>query len=744
MPVISGSLMAALAGPPLLQELPPAPTTLRSTVQGPVPSTLAEAWLVPDEAERARLKSQAVANLAKGIDRFREGKHAATLALIDQEALDSTPLAGYATYYRARAWLELGRLDEARAALRALHAQAPGGALGAAVLMAEGEAAMLDEDYVAAAAFFEQRAERSLVNRDVALDKSAEALSRSGKSDLARAAWLRLYYELPTSARADAAKKRAEALGPPPKMGDAEAAAQRDAELRRVERLFAARHYRAALAGCEALRSGVTGDTRDLIELRTGQAQHHLGRHTRALEALGPLRERGSRQAEARFFHALALGGLNRHREYVAAIRELVRTFPTSTWAEDGLNNLGTHYILRDDDDEAARTFRELYDSYPTGRHAARAAWKYGWWSYRRQDYPEAVRVFETAASDFPRANQRAAWLYWSGRARDALGQRQEAQARYELVAVDYLNSYYGKLAARRLQASGLTPGKLTLTPPTGVKPMSARPRVPVLPEEGEGGEISGNALLAPEVEAATSDLPSALTERIRWLLAAELYDDAIDELRDLERSVGASSLIDATIAWALYQQGQNLRGVVFARRAYPHHIAAGGEGLPREVLEMLFPLDYWEQVRRYADAHKIDRYLVAALISQESAFDADARSPANAYGLMQVRPGTGRPLARRLGIRPFSTRTLRNPTANIRLGTRYFADLVEKYGADHLVLAAYNAGPRPVSRWLAERSNEELDTEEFIDDIPYPETRLYVKRVLGLRDVYRELYGQS
>ncbi|MPZ19804.1 MAG: transglycosylase SLT domain-containing protein [Luteitalea sp.] len=735
--VISGGLMAALAGPLLLQELPPPPTTLHSTVQGPLPSTLAQAWLVPDEAERTRLKNRAVANLAKAVDRFRDGKHAATLALIDQEALDSTPLAGYATYYRARAWLELGRVAEARAALRELHAQEPG-ALGADVLMAEGEAAMLDEDYVAAAAFFKRRAERSPVDRDVALDKWAEALGRSGETDLARAAWLRLYYELPTSARAEAAKRHAEALGPAP-TGDVEAAKRRDAEIGRVERLFAARRYRAALAGCKELRSSVTGGARDLIELRAGQAEYHLGRHQRAIDALGPLRKRGSRQAEARFFHARALRGLNRHQQYVAAIRELMQSFPSSTWAEDGLNNLGTHYILRDEEEQAARTFRELYYSYPTGRHAARAAWKYGWWSYRQRDYEEAIRVFEPAASDFPRANQRAAWLYWSGRAREALGQGREAQARYELVAVDYLNSYYGQLAARRLRASGLTPGKLTLTLPTSVKPMSARPRIAVLPEESEEVKIVG-----PGAEAAPGDLPPALIERIRWLLAAELYSDAIDELWDLERTSGASPLVDATIAWALFRQGQNLRGVVLARRAYPHHIAVGGERLPREVLEMLFPLDYWEQVRRYANAHKIDPYLVAALISQESAFDRNARSPANAYGLMQVRPGTGRQLARRLGIRPFSTRTLRNPTANIRLGTRYFADLVEKYGADHLVLAAYNAGPRPVSRWLAERSEDELDTEEFIDDIPYPETRLYVKRVLGLRDVYRELYGQS
>ncbi|MPY88531.1 MAG: transglycosylase SLT domain-containing protein, partial [Luteitalea sp.] len=657
----------------------------------------------------------------------------------------STPLAGYATYYAARAWLELGRVGEARAALRALHTQAPGGALSRKVLMAEGEAAMADEDYVAAATFFEQRLERSPINQDVVLDKWAEALRRSGAVDLARATWLRLYYEVPTSGLAPVAKKRADALGAPPTRDAAALKAQREAELSRAAGLFSARRYRAALAEYEALHSAVTGDTRALVELRAAQANFHLGRHQQAADATRALTRPGAHQAEARFFHARALRGLNRRTQYVAAIRQLVESFSTSSWAEDGLNDLGTHYILIDDDAQAAQTFRELYDTYPTGRHAARAAWKYGWWSYRQKDYEEAVRVFERAASDFPRANQRGAWLYWSGRAREALDQQREALARYELVAVDYLNSYYGQLAARRLRASNLTPGQLTLTPSATAKPMTARARTDAILEEGEAdGTSADDEFATPQVSPARGDLPPVLASRIRWLLAAELYNEAIDELWDLERTWGTSPLVDATIAWALLQRGDNLRAVALVRRAYPHYIAAGGERLPREVLEVLFPLDYWDQVRQYAKAHSLDPYLVAALISQESAFDPDARSPANAYGLMQILPGTGRQLARRLGVRPFSTRTLRNPTVNIRLGTRHFKDLVEKYRDDHLALAAYNAGALPVSRWLAEHAGENLDTEEFIDDIPYPETQLYVKRVLGLREVYRELYGQS
>ena len=106
----------------------------------------------------------------------------------------------------------------------------------------------------------------------------------------------------------------------------------------------------------------------------------------------------------------------------------------------------------------------------------------------------------------------------------------------------------------------------------------------------------------------------------------------------------------------------------------------------------------------------------------------------------MQVVPGTGRRLARHVGIRRFSTATLTDPEANLRLGTYYFAQLVEEFGGTYYALASYNAGENRVRRWKAERP--EMDEDEFIDDIPFPETQNYVKRILGTAEDYRLLYG--
>jgi soluble lytic murein transglycosylase len=108
----------------------------------------------------------------------------------------------------------------------------------------------------------------------------------------------------------------------------------------------------------------------------------------------------------------------------------------------------------------------------------------------------------------------------------------------------------------------------------------------------------------------------------------------------------------------------------------------------------------------------------------------------------MQLVPPTARRIARTLKMR-YSSRLLTSPEANVRMGTAYFAERVREFGGSHLALASYNAGETAVRRWIAERPGL-TDREEFIDDIPYPETQNYVKRILGTAEDYRRLYGSS
>jgi peptidoglycan lytic transglycosylase len=360
--------------------------------------------------------------------------------------------------------------------------------------------------------------------------------------------------------------------------------------------------------------------------------------------------------------------------------------------------------------------FRQLLRSFPRGRFTDRAAWKVGWRAYRAGEFADAAEVFDGAAARSPRADNRPAWLYWSGRANDRLSNTVTANARYRLVVADYQNSYYGRLASKILASRG---------------------------EPAVTARIAAAPAAAVSAVVATDDI-------IRSLITAQMYPDALREVQYAQRVWGDSPQLQATSAWIRHQQGlalsaderfAALRGAITTmRRAYPQFMAAGGETLPADVLRIIFPLDYWPLITKYSEQHKLDPYLIAALMAQESTFTAEIRSHANAYGLMQIIPDTGRRYARKMGIKPFNTAMLRQPETNVKIGTQYFRDLIDRYGGAHFALASYNAGESRVDRWNDERPG--LPQDEFIDDIPFPETQTYVKRILGTAEDYRYLYG--
>ena len=131
----------------------------------------------------------------------------------------------------------------------------------------------------------------------------------------------------------------------------------------------------------------------------------------------------------------------------------------------------------------------------------------------------------------------------------------------------------------------------------------------------------------------------------------------------------------------------------------------------------------------------------MAGVIRQESEFHAGAVSRARALGLMQILPSTGRKLAREVKLRHFSTRMLLDPTLNLQMGTRYFRGLLDSQeGTPQYALAAYNAGPDRVAEWRA--AGQYRDVNEFVESIPFTETREYVQAVLRNAAVYRRLYG--
>lgn len=684
---------------------------LAATRHPALPVDRGQFWFVQDPATRPSQNNPALVRFARGVKLIASGSFTAGLPLVNDPDLAKTVVADYARYYTGVALAGLSRWPEADAVFSALLAKHPNGFLREAVPLRLAEVAQTRQDGARA-----ERVLRDLTWSEVsapedALLKLAMVEESIGHRDHALEAYRRLYYDYPLSALSGDASSGIDRLQTVP-LDDAI-----PRNLARAERLFSARRWTEARAAFEGLARTVQGDhDKDLVALRLGECDYRLDRYRAARDGVKAFTSHPTLGAEARFFYLSATKALGDRTSYVSLSRELVADYPESEWSAEALNNLAQFFLTTDDDEGADLVFREILVKFPQHRYAERAAWKAGWTDYRARRFAQAASIFESASATFPRADTRPAWLYWSARARDQFGDTSTANLRYRLLVTDYGNSYYGRLGSTILTA-----------------------RRQPLTLDGQVVPAAITTVKAPPTDAL-----------LREFTALQLYDEALREVQYAQLVFGDSPQLQATSAWIRNQQGLGLkaqerfgalRGAINTmRRAYPQFLTAGGEDIPPDVLRIIFPLDYWPLIDKYSRQLGIDPYLLAALMAQESTFTADIRSSANARGLMQLMPSTARRYATKLGIKPFTTALLAQPDVNVRIGAQYFKELMDRFGGAHFALASYNAGENRVARWIDQTPG--LPTDEFIDNIPFPETQNYVKRILGTADDYRHLYG--
>jgi soluble lytic murein transglycosylase len=675
---------------------------LSPTAHPAVPARLDSMWYAADP--EAKAVEPRLANLAKGVQLLEDPAEAAgVLPLVSDPALLKTEVADYARYYNGVTLQRLNRPDEADklfavVAERKVEAQLP-----EAALYRRAEIREAKSDFAGAVAIYEQLLSRTIASPQFALVKLGVAAAAAGDRARAIEAHRRVLREFGLTAETAEAERLLDELGG--FVLDSPGAVA--GELERGEALYKARRYDQARDALMRVNGRVQGEDRDRIAVRLAQIDASNGKHRPARDVLRRYVGHPTLGAEARFGVLSATRALGDDTEANSLTEDFVSRYPAHPLAETALNEMARHYVLEDDDATAAQIYTRMIDRFPSGAFAERGAWKAGWWAYRQRNFPETLRIFERAAATFPRSDFRPSWLYWTARTYDQTDEPVKAVERYRLTATDYRNTYYGRLAWARLEAhteATVTPGirRAIVTPP------APPPNAPI----------------------------------IKSLIRAGLYRPALNELQYAQKVWGDSAPLQATIALVHNKMGNFRLGISAMRRAYPQFMAAGGEDLPPEILRIIFPLDYWPLLKGNAQAQGLDPYMLAALAAQESAFDPVVKSAANAVGLLQIIPSTGRRLARQVGMRSYSQKSLQNPEINARLGSKYFGDLVREFGGYYYALAGYNAGEHRVRRWNEEAPG--LPQDEWIDNIPFPETQNYVKRILGTAEDYRRLYSEG
>lgn len=418
----------------------------------------------------------------------------------------------------------------------------------------------------------------------------------------------------------------------------------------------------------------------------------------------------------------------------------------------DALYNMAKIYWNRDDDENTRLFCGHIIGEFPQTEQAAQAMYILARMDESKGLKAEAVQKYEKLQSVRPSAKVAEESLFRAAFLRYVGGDFSGAEKVFERLADRRDNSapaarYWliSSLRAQGKNTDGIQNLQTSKLPPTYYDYLTANPDIFRASNPQNVPDAELGAVVSERVEALAKNRlkEPRLDDRARWLLnSARAWRAAgfDDTAKSLLATMAGAIPVDSSrwMAWEFYKAGCNSCATKIL------------DGLklddsPPEDAElnmlMLYPIVQWDALLKEALSAGVDPFLVLSVIRQESRFDPDALSPANAHGLMQLIPSTAERVGSRLGMTGINTERLRDPEINLRLGTQYLAELIRsENGSLPLALGTYNAGPK-----FMEKIKRRIPTDDpglFIEQIPYQETKDYVKKVLRNYQTYKKLYG--
>ncbi len=477
---------------------------------------------------------------------------------------------------------------------------------------------------------------------------------------------------------------------------------------------------------------------------RIGVSHFYLGKRGEAavvLERMAADYPRDERAAEALYWIGKCYSKLGDRERAVKTFQKLLSRHPESEWADDSLFIIGNVYREAGDLKKALTFYGRLAIDYPDSKFADSALWWMAWQLYISGEYRKADQKLQDLINRYPRSFLVHQARYWQGRIAERTGDPDKAASQYARVLKQGSFTYYGYRAAERLAQSG-----------AGASPPAEEPGVDAGPACGET-PCPEDPLSSYE----TDDGPPVWTEETRQLLTGqpsfrktlelmhlEMKKEAAAELWYLQDRLPRKRGALIGLSKAFFELGDYHRSLLLVLRNYERYLEGEVRATPADLWLLAYPQGYWDSILAYSRKYGQDPYFIAAIIREESQFHAEALSPAGARGVMQVMPATGEWIAQTIKLPSFDRSRLFESDTAINLGTWYISHLMKKFRNDPLlVAAAYNAGPEAVAGWM-DKNGRSRDRDEFVESIPYAETRGYVKKVLRNYSEYRRIYGKA
>lgn len=486
-----------------------------------------------------------------------------------------------------------------------------------------------------------------------------------------------------------------------------------------------------------------------------GRCEYRRGRPAKAIALFNrAIAYNGSAADEAQYYKAYSYILLGNADRAIAAYRKVIANYPKSPLAPESQYYIGNYYEAGNMTASAIKAYADLIKNFSQSDWMDSAAFRLGLLYYRNNDFASASKSFSYGADLDPPGEFSEKCLYWMAKSAEKNNNQDEANNIYQKLAQRFDHSYFSYRAKENLAKQGINIE--SKTPQLNEEELPLVFMVPDkqydITERDEILDIWGNlgykGTAASVSKAAGKEGHAAKYKALMQLGMAKYAAKEAAEvvIRSAQKEKNNAK---ANLGMALLSAGEYATPVHFADGIVKSAILNGNANdLSYYMWQLAYPRGFWYEVNSYAQRYNIDPYLLLSIIREESNFKTSATSRAYAMGLMQILPRTGRGIARFLGIRPYSTASLQNPSVNISMGAYFFSYLLNRFNGNiTLAVAAYNGGPERVSRWQEEweqAKGKDFDMDEFVESIPLRETKYYIQKVLNSYYEYKRLYGNK
>ncbi len=676
-------------------------------------------------------------HFAEGIAQLDQKAYQQAAQTFRALASDYRELPDYTQFFLAKAYLGATQYQDALAELQAFRASFPLHPLNDDVLWLMADALVkLKRGADALPLYYELASRPSNIAKGDILYNIGITSTTLNQFQAAVKAFHELLITFPAHAQAKGAQQRLQTLlSTHPELTPV---MNEDALLTYANTLLTAKLYAAAMTQYQAFQQRYPASPR-LPESHIGLADAtlragKLKEGISMIEALVKQFETANPDMSAKALYTLGAAHWNadRNQDAQRVLERILNQFKATPSYENALYVSGRIVQSKPSYLAAAELYRALAEQYPNGTFAEEAFWRAGWSYYQGRDYQKATQIFSQGLAAFPAGAYAEDGQYWLGRAHEGLNAQSEAVRVYQQLLQNAPYGYYALQAKERLT-------QLRQPAPQPPARQGTSPKLAEVVKQ-TGAFLPPDALqaLPPHVNTAIElravNLPDYARREIAWIQAkADQTAPQNDETR----------LMRLYLFSRLYAQvGDYLTGIQLATQIETALKQNAVSQFPYDLTRLLYPLAYWELITTYAAQYGLDPFFVAGVIRQESAFNPKALSYANARGLMQVIPETGRRVAKRIGLKNYTTAQLYDPAVNIRIGTAYLAELLKRFQGNRFrAIAAYNAGPQSTDKWWPAQGK--YQNEEVVENISFRATKSYVKQVLRNQVNYRDFYPE-